>query len=134
MIRAKEHGPFPNAPNPFHLQAFFAHRYIVGSFVCAKIRNNNVCNVGKSKSLAAVGAPATAGLPDTGRPGFPRNRTRDAFALVRETRFRKKMSNFSLALAVPENMARFLLALGAREFVGGRLVERAINKQERCRE
>jgi hypothetical protein len=49
MIRAKEHGPLPNVTNPFHLQAFFAHRYIVGSFVCAKIRNNNVCNVGKSK-------------------------------------------------------------------------------------
>jgi len=31
-------------------------------------------------------------------------------------------------------MAPFLLALGAREFVGGPLVERAINKQERCRE
>ena len=27
-------------------------------------------------------------------------------------------------------MAPFLLALGAREFVGGPLVERAINKQE----
>ena len=55
MIRAKEHGPLPNATNPFHLQAFFAHRYIVGSFVCAKIRNNDVCNVGKSKSLGGCG-------------------------------------------------------------------------------
>ena len=54
-IRAKEHGPLPNATNPFHLQAFFAHRYIVGSFVCAKIRNNDVCNVGKSKSLGGCG-------------------------------------------------------------------------------
>jgi hypothetical protein len=85
MIRAKEHGPFPNATNPFHPQAFFAHRYIVGSFVCAKIRNNDVCNVGKSKSLGGCGTPATAGLPHTARPGFLTNRTRDAFALVRET-------------------------------------------------
>ena len=114
MIRAKEHGPLPNATNPFHLQAFFAHRYIVGSFVCAKIRNNNVCNVGKSKSLGGCGTSATAGLPDTARPGFPTNRTRDAFALVRETKFRRKMRNFSRARAVPETWPRSCWPWSAR--------------------
>jgi hypothetical protein len=70
MIRAKEHGPFPNAPNPFHLQAFFAHRYIAGSFVCAKIRNNNVCNVGKSKSLGGCGTPGFGRIAGHRAPKF----------------------------------------------------------------
>src|SRR6266566_8932887 len=34
-------------------------------FIClCKIRNDDVCNVGKSKSLGGCGSASTAGLPD----------------------------------------------------------------------
>jgi hypothetical protein len=93
MIRAKEHGPFPNAPNPFHLQAFFEHRYIAGSFVCAKIRNNNVYNVGKSKSLSGCGSAGYGRITGQRAPRFSDKSHVLSDRSLNGTRFRRIIRN-----------------------------------------
>ena len=63
-------------PTPF-ICKHSSRTAIAGSFVCAKIRNNDVCNVGKSKSLGGCGTPATAGLPESRAQVFRQTALRD---------------------------------------------------------
>ena len=123
MIRAKDPEISANAQNTLHLRAFVGARRLARLFVCAENRNGGAHGVGKSKPLGGSGLPAAAGLPDNVDPGFPINRTRDAIALGRVTRFRRKIRNVSLGPGVPETWPRSCWPF-EREFIDGPLVER----------
>jgi hypothetical protein len=90
--------PSFNAPSALQLQAFFVH-HVLRSFVVQKfgmttcVRNNDVCNIGKSKSLGGCGSGATAGLPDNARPGFPIKSHVPSARSLNGTRFRRIIRN-----------------------------------------
>src|SRR6266702_185472 len=56
-------------PSPCNCKHSSAPR-IAGSFVCAKIRNDDVCNVRKSKSLGGCGSAGYGRITGQRAPGF----------------------------------------------------------------
>src|SRR5881392_3234430 len=87
--------PSSNAPTALQLQAFFVHHVLRVHLFVQKIRNGDVCNVGKSKSLGGCGSAATAGLPDNARPGFPIKSHVPSARSLNGTRFRRIIRELS---------------------------------------
>ena len=73
--------PSSNAPIALQLQAFFVHHVLPVHLFVQKFGMTTSVMSGNPNPWVAAGVPATAGLPDNARPGFPINRTCRPIAL-----------------------------------------------------